>query len=120
MTDCPEQLTFDFHPRQAVVADFHGGHIISDAGHNESFIHNLGHSIDTDVHGSSTNLNGYSNADTRRVHDRLLFSVEPGIYLEGEAGYRTEIDVYIRDGAVIVTGPIQRAITPLLDKNSNI
>ena len=32
MTDCPEQLTFDFHPRQDVVADFHGGLISSDAG----------------------------------------------------------------------------------------
>lgn len=32
MTDCPQQLTFDFHRRQAVVADFHGGLISSDAG----------------------------------------------------------------------------------------
>jgi len=32
MTDCREQLTFDFHRRQAVVADFHGGLITSDAG----------------------------------------------------------------------------------------
>lgn len=32
MTDCREQLTFDFHPRQAVVADFDGGLISSDAG----------------------------------------------------------------------------------------
>ena len=32
MTDCPEQLTFDFHRRKAVVADFHGGLISSDAG----------------------------------------------------------------------------------------
>jgi len=32
MTDCREQLTFDFHPRQAVVADFQGGLISSDAG----------------------------------------------------------------------------------------
>jgi hypothetical protein len=32
MTDCPEQLTFSFHPRKAVVADFHGGLISSDAG----------------------------------------------------------------------------------------
>jgi len=32
MTDCREQLTFDFHPRKAVVADFDGGLISSDAG----------------------------------------------------------------------------------------
>ena len=32
MTDCPEQLTFDLLPRKAVVADFRGGLISSDAG----------------------------------------------------------------------------------------
>ncbi len=32
MTDCPEQLTFSFHPRKQVVADFSGGAISSDAG----------------------------------------------------------------------------------------
>lgn len=32
MTDCRTQLTFDFHPRKAVVAGFDGGLISSDAG----------------------------------------------------------------------------------------
>ena len=32
MTHCAEKLTFDFHPRQDVVADFCGGQISSDAG----------------------------------------------------------------------------------------
>jgi len=32
MTDCPQQVTFEFHPRKDVVADFHGGLISSDAG----------------------------------------------------------------------------------------
>jgi hypothetical protein len=32
MTDCPTQLTFEFHRRQAVVADCNGGLISSDAG----------------------------------------------------------------------------------------
>ena len=32
MTDCREQLTFDFHRRKAIVADFDGGLITSDAG----------------------------------------------------------------------------------------
>jgi len=32
MTDCPTKLTFDFHPRKDIVADFHGGLISSDAG----------------------------------------------------------------------------------------
>ena len=32
MTDCRQQLTFSFHSRKAVVADFAGGQITSDAG----------------------------------------------------------------------------------------
>lgn len=32
MTDCPAQFTFDFLPRKAVVVDFDGGLISSDAG----------------------------------------------------------------------------------------
>ena len=32
MTDCRAQLTFDFHPRKHLVADFDGGLISSDAG----------------------------------------------------------------------------------------
>ena len=32
MTDCRTQLTFDFHRRKAVVADFDGGLISSDTG----------------------------------------------------------------------------------------
>jgi hypothetical protein len=32
MTDCPAQLSFDFLPRKAIVADFDGGLISSDAG----------------------------------------------------------------------------------------
>jgi len=32
MTDCPKQLTFDFHRRKAIVADFEGGLISSDSG----------------------------------------------------------------------------------------
>ena len=32
MTDCRTQLTFDFHPRKAVITDFDGGLISSDAG----------------------------------------------------------------------------------------
>jgi hypothetical protein len=31
MTDCPTQLTFNSHPRKAVIADFNGGLIRSDA-----------------------------------------------------------------------------------------
>jgi Xaa-Pro aminopeptidase len=37
-----------------------------------------------------------------------LFSVEPGIYLEGEMAARTEVNMFIRhDGVPEVTGEVQ-------------
>ena len=79
------------------------------------FIHNTGHSIDEQVHGSSTNLRGYTEKDERKVHKNLLFSVEPGLYFKDKTGYRTEIDAYIsQEGEVIITGPLQQEILKLL------
>jgi Xaa-Pro aminopeptidase len=42
-------------------------------------------------------------------------SFEPGIYLPGEFGIRSEIDVYIHeDGEVISTGEIQKEVAAIL------
>jgi Xaa-Pro aminopeptidase len=43
------------------------------------------------------------------------FSIEPGIYLAGDFGIRSEIDVFL-DGTtpVITGGPAQRDIIPIL------
>jgi Xaa-Pro dipeptidase len=39
------------------------------------------------------------------------FSIEPGIYLEGEMAVRTEVNVFIRhDTQAEVTGEIQREL----------
>jgi Xaa-Pro aminopeptidase len=46
---------------------------------------------------------------------RTCFSIEPGIYLRGDFGLRSEIDVYVGDGAVEIAGqPIQTGIVPIL------
>jgi len=48
----------------------------------------------------------------RRPHG---FSIEPGIYFEGKFGVRSEINVYISDKDIEVTGqPIQTEILPIL------
>jgi hypothetical protein len=45
----------------------------------------------------------------------FLFSIEPGIYLEGKFGVRSEIDVYVSDKDIEVTGqPIQTEIIAIL------
>ena len=83
--------------------------VVEKAGYGEQFLHRTGHSIGTDVHGNGANIDNLETRDTRQLVPGICFSVEPGIYLEGEMAVRTEIDVFITpSGSVEVHGPIQR------------
>ena len=74
------------------------------------FTHRTGHSIGQDVHSEGANLDGFETHDTRELIPRLLFTIEPGVYLP-EFGVRNEIDVYLHDdGRPEVTTRAQDAI----------
>jgi Xaa-Pro dipeptidase len=60
--------------------------VIEKAGYGKNFTHRLGHSIGIEVHESSD----VSSTNTDEVKSGMTFSIEPGIYLEGEAGVRIE------------------------------
>ncbi len=46
---------------------------------------------------------------------RTCFSIEPGIYLRGEFGIRSELDVYVSERDALVFGlPLQSDLSPLL------
>jgi Xaa-Pro aminopeptidase len=46
---------------------------------------------------------------------RTCFSIEPGIYLSGEFGIRSELDVYLSENEALVFGlPLQEQLLPLL------
>jgi Xaa-Pro dipeptidase len=48
----------------------------------------------------------------------FLVAIEPSIYLPGKFGVRSEIDVYLREKDIEVTGqPIQTEIVPILKKS---
>ena len=81
---------------------------IGDAGYGEYFSHRLGHSIGREVHGNAVNLDSWETHDTRRLIPGIVTSVEPGIYLPGKFGVRSEIDVYISEDGPVVTTAIQR------------
>lgn len=88
--------------------------VITDAGYGDRFIHRTGHSIGKEVHGNGANMDGAETRDTRRVLPRTCFSIEPGIYLPGEFGVRSEIDVYVTERDVRVTGrPAQTEVVPI-------
>lgn len=77
--------------------------VIRDAGYGEYFVHRTGHSIDRDLHGSGPHLDNFETADDRILIAGVGFSVEPGIYLPGRFGIRSEINVYLSDGGPEVT-----------------
>ena len=79
--------------------------IIKDAGYGEYFIHRTGHSITTDLHGSGAHMDDFETKDERLILPSTSFSIEPGIYLTGDFGVRSEIDVYVSpSNEVIATG----------------
>ncbi len=90
--------------------------VIKRQGHGEEFMHRTGHSIGEAIHGNGANLDNLETRDERKIIPETSFSIEPGIYLAGRFGVRSEIDVYVsanRD--VIVTGePMQEAVIPIL------
>ncbi len=79
--------------------------VIRAAGYGEYFVHRTGHSIDRDLHGSGPHIDNFETADTRPLVSGVGFSVEPGIYLPGRFGMRSEINVFMGETGPEVTPP---------------
>jgi Xaa-Pro dipeptidase len=61
------------------------------------------------------NIDNLETQDGRRLMARTCFSIEPGIYLPGEFGVRSELDVYVSEREALVYGqPLQTDIVPIL------
>ena len=90
--------------------------VVDAAGYGSAFIHRTGHNITHEVHGPGANMDDFETHDTRTILRGTSFSVEPGIYMPGLLGLRTELDVVVdHDGNVhIPSGPVQTGILPLL------
>jgi Xaa-Pro aminopeptidase len=89
--------------------------VIEKAGYGEYFIHRTGHNIHTEVHGNGANIDNLETKDSRVLIPRTCFSIEPGIYLEGRFGVRSEIDVYVSERDARVTGgEPQREVVAIL------
>jgi len=85
--------------------------LITERGYGEYFTHRTGHSIDADLHGSGPNIDNFETNDSRELLPGVGFSVEPGVYLEGNFGVRSEVNVYLTDnGPVVTPAEIQREL----------
>ena len=99
--------------RGADVDDVSRG-VIRKAGYADQFLHRTGHSIGEEGHGNGANIDNLETRDSRRLIPRTAFSIEPGIYLAGKFGVRSEIDVYLTENDAMITAPHQTAIIPIL------
>jgi Xaa-Pro dipeptidase len=79
--------------------------LIVSRGFGDAFTHRTGHSIDVrDLHGSGPHMDGFETREERVLLPGVLFSIEPGVYLTGRFGMRSEVNVAITlDGDVRVT-----------------
>ena len=74
--------------------------VISEAGYGDYFVHRTGHGLGIDIHEPP-----YITATSEVVLDEgMVFSIEPGIYLQGRFGVRLEEIVILRaDGPEILS-----------------
>ncbi len=78
--------------------------VITSRGYGEKFIHRTGHSIDArDLHGSGPHIDNLETREERLLIPGVGFSIEPGIYIEGDVGMRSEVNGWIGDGEVVIT-----------------
>jgi len=84
-------------------ADRRAREILIERGYADAIFHRTGHGIDRELHGVGPTLDSIEMRDDRRLIPGVGFSVEPGVYLEGRFGHRTEIDVYMREDGPEVT-----------------
>ncbi|HUF66540.1 MAG TPA: M24 family metallopeptidase [Gemmatimonadaceae bacterium] len=73
-------------------------------GFGDRFIHRTGHSIDSrDLHGSGPHLDNFETREERALVPGVGFSIEPGIYIPGEVGMRSEVNAFIAGRELLVT-----------------
>ena len=78
--------------------------VIVARGFGERFIHRTGHSIDPrSLHGAGPHLDNLETREERRLLPGIGFSIEPGVYLPGELGMRSEVNAFLQPGRAIVT-----------------
>jgi Xaa-Pro aminopeptidase len=106
--DAALKLLKDRVQKQSPIAgrevDLAAYQVIADAGFESCIAGRTGHSIDRfGLHGFGPTIDGTETDDRRALIPGIGFSVEPGIYLKGQTGVRSEVNVYLKENEILVT-----------------
>jgi len=81
--------------------------VIEAGGYGAYFTHRTGHSIGIEVH----EFGDVSSVNTARLEPGMVFSIEPGIYLQNEFGVRIEDLVLVTETGCEVLNHFTKALT---------
>lgn len=91
-------------PVRGAEADDAARAVIEARGFGPHFWHRTGHSIDArELHGSGPQIDNLESRDDRLLIPGVGFSIEPGVYLPGELGVRSEVNAFVGEDALLVT-----------------
>ena len=105
--DAGIELVESRYPGQAVrgyEVDDATRNVIESAGYGPQFLHRTGHSIGISDHGQGANMDNFETHDVRVLLPMTGFSIEPGIYFEGDFGVRSEVNIALTPARAEVTG----------------
>jgi Xaa-Pro dipeptidase len=96
-------------PVTGAEADRAARAVIESAGYGDRIVCRTGDSIDrVGLHGYGPTIDDIESFDSRRIVPGAGFSVEPGIYIPGEIGLRSEVNAHARaDGLDVTPGDYQ-------------
>jgi Xaa-Pro aminopeptidase len=87
-------------------ADAYARKVIEQAGYAENFGHGLGHGLGLSVH-EAPRL-GMDSTDL--IGNNMVFTIEPGIYMQGYGGIRIEDTVLLQNGRISVINKFTKSL----------
>jgi Xaa-Pro aminopeptidase len=78
--------------------------VVTERGFAEYFTHRTGHSIDArSLHGAGPHIDNFETREERLLVPGVGFSIEPGVYIGGEIGMRSEVNAFVAPDGVRIT-----------------
>ena len=82
----------------------HARAVLAERGYGAYALGRAGHSIDQrQLHGAGPNLDAVESRDERVLLPGTACSVEPGVYIPGAFGVRSEVNLYVGDRDILIT-----------------